>query len=107
MKILKVLCLSAIVLLPLVALANLPVPKEVLGKVEGALDFCAQADPESASKYQEKKKVFVQGASDKEVAEARASKEYKESYKSATDDLSKEPKDDVKNTCAAALAGKS
>jgi hypothetical protein len=107
MKTFRILCLSAFIMLPLLALAKLPVPNEVLGKVEGALDFCAQADPESGSKYQERKKVFVEGASDKEVAEARASKEYKENYKSATDELSQESKDEVKKTCATALAGKS
>ena len=107
MKTFRALCLSAIVMLPLLALAKLPVPNEVLGKVEGALDFCAQANPQSASKYQEKKKAFVQGASDEEVAEARASQDYKDNYQSATDELSKQPKDQAKKSCAAALEGKS
>jgi len=107
MKTLRNLCLSAVLMLPLLALAKLQVPNDVLGKVEGGLDFCAQVDPDSASQYQEKKKAFVQGASEKEVADARASKEYKENYKSATDELSKKPKDEIKNTCATSLAGNS
>jgi hypothetical protein len=106
MKTFRALCLSSIVMLPLLALAKLPVPNGLLGKVEGALDFCAQADPESAAKYQEKKKAFVQGASDEEVAEARASQDYKDGYQSATDEMSKQPKDETKKTCAAALEGK-
>jgi hypothetical protein len=107
MKILRTVGLSAILALPPLAMAKLPVPNEVLGKVEGALDFCSQTDPQSADKYQEKKKAFAQGASEKELTEARASKEYKENYDAARDELRKEPKEDAKQTCAAALEGKS
>ena len=92
--------------LSLLALAKLPVPSGVLGKVEGGLDFCAQVDPQSANKYQEKKKAFVQGASAEEVNEARASKEYKDNYQSAADELSKQPKDQAKKSCVAAPEGK-
>ncbi len=105
MKLFRIAVLSAMVALAPLALAKLPVPNGLLGKVEGALDFCAQADPQSAAKYQGKKKAFVQGASDNEVAEARASKEYKEGYDSAGDEMSKQSKDESKKTCAAALEG--
>ena len=107
MRISRFACVSVVLAIASVALAKLPAPNGVLGSVEGALDFCAHADPQSADKYQEKKKDLVQGASDKELAEARASQDYKDGYKSATDELSKEPKDEVKKTCAASLAGKS
>ncbi len=89
------------------ALAKLPVPNDVLGRVEGALDFCAQADPQSAEKYQAKKKDLMQGATAEELADARASQEYKDAHQSTTDEMSKQPKEKAKNTCAAALAGKS
>jgi len=46
------------------------------GKVEGILDFCAKADPQSAAKYQEQKKALVKDATEKEVAEARQSQQY-------------------------------
>jgi tRNA/tmRNA/rRNA uracil-C5-methylase (TrmA/RlmC/RlmD family) len=94
-------------MLPPLALAKLPVPNEVLGKIEGSLDFCAQADPQSADRYQERKKAFVEGASAEEVAEARASKEYKENYDAATDEMGKQSNDQVKKACTAALDGKS
>ena len=106
MKTFRILCRATIVMLPLLALAKLPVPNGVLGRIESGLDFCAQTDPQSASKYQEKKKTFVQGASDVEVSEARASQEYKDNYQSATDELSKQPKDQAKKSCVAALEGK-
>jgi len=107
MKILHVVGLSAILALAPLAMARLPVPNEVLGQVEGALDFCSHVDPQSADKYQEKKKVFAQGASETELAEARASKEYKENYDAATEEMGKQPKEQAKKTCAAVLAGKS
>ena len=107
MKIIRIVCFSAILVVTPLALAKLSVPKEVLGRVEGALDFCSQADPQSADKYQEKKKALVQEASDQEVAEARASKEYKENYDAATEEMGKQPKEQAKKTCAAVLAGKS
>jgi hypothetical protein len=107
MKILCIACLGAAIALPQLALAKMPVPNEAFGRIEGALDFCAQADTGNAAKYQEQKKVLVQGATDDEVAEARASQEYKDNYKSATDELSKQPKDQAKKSCAAALEGKS
>jgi hypothetical protein len=107
MKMFRIVCLSAMVALPPLALAKLPAPNGVLGTVEGALDFCAQADPGSVSKYQEKKKAFVQGASGDELAEARASQEYKEGYNSATDEMGKQPEDEAKKSCAAAREGNS
>jgi hypothetical protein len=106
MKIFRLLCLSAMLILSSLVLAKLPLPNAALGKVEGALDFCSQADPESAAKYQEKKKALVQGASDEDVAESRASQDYKDGYQSATDELSKEPKGEVKKTYSAALQSK-
>jgi hypothetical protein len=96
---------TALIIVPM-ALAELSLPKEVLGKVEGAMDFCAQADPQSASKYQAKKKEFAQGATDDELADARGSQEYKDAYKASTDELSKQSKEQGRKSCATALAGK-
>ena len=106
MRMFRIVCVSAILMLVSLATAKLAVPNAVLGQTEGALDFCAKADPQSAEKYQEKKKTLVQGASEEELADARGSDEYKEAYQSATDEMSKEPKAEVKKTCSAALAGK-
>ena len=106
MKILRIVCLGAAFALPQLALASLPVPNDVFGRMEGALDFCAKVNPQSAAKYQEQKKVLVQGASEKEVAEARSSKEYKEGYDSAKDEMGKQPKDQAVKACAAALETK-
>ncbi len=106
MRIPRIACISAVLILAPLVLAKLPVPNEILGKVEGALDFCAQANPQSADKYRAKKKVFVQGATDEELGEARVSQGYKDGHQSATEEMSKQPKDEAKKSCAAALAGK-
>lgn len=106
MRMFRIVCLSAVLAVSPLALAKLALPNDAFGRIEGALDYCSKADPQSAPKYQEKKKVLVQGASDQEVAEARASEEYKGGYDSATDEMDKQPKDQVKKTCTAALEAK-
>lgn len=105
-RIFRIACLGAAITLPQLAAAELPLPNEVFGRLEGTLDFCAQVDPQSAAKYLEQKKYLVQGASEEEVAEARASKGYKEGQESATKEFSKQPKDQAAKACAAAVGSK-
>jgi hypothetical protein len=50
MKFHRIVCLSALLTLPNLALAKLP-PNSALGQVEGTLDFYARIDPQSAAKY--------------------------------------------------------
>ena len=50
MKLHRIVCLSALLALPNLALAKLP-PNSALGQVEGTLDFYARIDPQSAAKY--------------------------------------------------------
>ena len=106
MKVYRILGLSAVLALAPLAVAKLALPNDAFGRIEGALDFCAQADPQSASKYREKKKVLVRGASDQEVAEARASQEYKDGYDATADELGQQPKEQVVKACTAALESK-
>src|SRR5207302_2994799 len=73
MKLLRILCAGAAILIPQLVLAKLPFSNETFGKVEGILDFCAKADPQSAPKYQEQKKALVKDATEKEVALASLS----------------------------------
>jgi hypothetical protein len=106
MRMFCTVCLSAVLALSPLALAKLSFPNDAFGRIEGALDFCSKADPQSSAKYQERKKVLVRGASDQEIAEARASEAYRGGYDAATDEMDKQPKDQVKKTCTAALEGK-
>lgn len=102
----RVLCLSAALLVPQLAGAKLPLPNDSFGKIEGILDFCAKADPESASKYEERKKLIVDDATEKEVAEARKAQEYKDGYKGISEELAKAPIDKAASACSAYLEGK-
>jgi hypothetical protein len=103
MKIISIICVGVAIAIPKLALAKLPFENSVFGKVESTLDFCSQVDPPSASKYEAKKTALVEGIPEKEVAEARESKEYKDGYDEAKSELSKESKDDVASTCKALL----
>ena len=106
MKLEKALCLGVALLIPELALAKLPFSNELFGKVEGTLDFCTQIDPPKAEKYQEKKKLIVKNLPDNEVAEARATEEYKTAYHSTTEEAAKGPKDEAVKSCSAALEPK-
>jgi hypothetical protein len=103
MRIHRILCLAAAIVVPQLALANLPMTNDVFGKTEGTLDFCAQKKPAAAAKYQERKKSLVRGVPDKEVEEARQTKEYRDGYDWVTAELAKMPKDQVAESCAAIL----
>jgi|ERR1700746_2376343 hypothetical protein len=103
MRIHRIICLAAAIVIPQIVFAKLPMTNDVFGKSEGALDFCAQADPESAPKYQARKKALVKDTPDKEVAEARNTKEYKDGYDLVTSQLGSLPKDRVVEGCASVL----
>ena len=106
MKIHRILCLGAALVIPQLALAKLPLPNDSFGKIEGTLDFCAQADPQGAATYQQAKKVVVGDATEKEVAEARKTQEYKDGYQEISDQLAKVPKEKAVKACTAYLEGK-
>src|ERR1700758_1732178 len=106
MRMVRVFCLVALLMFTSWAFAKLALPNDVFGKIEGALDACAKADPQSASKYAEKKKEIAEGASDQEVAEARATDEYKQGYAAGSEEISKQSKDQAKKSCSAALESK-
>ena len=106
MKTHQILCLSAALLIPQLAGAKLPLPNDSLGKIEGILDFCAHADAQRASEYQERKKLIADDATDKEVAGARKTQEYKDGYQEMSDLLAKVPKEEAVEACSAYLEGK-
>jgi hypothetical protein len=105
MKIYRILCVASAMIVPQLALAKLPFPNDAFGKVEAAADSCAQADPPSAPKYQEAKKALVRDVPGKEVAEARATQEYRDAYNATTTEIGKQPKDKVVEACTASLKG--
>ena len=105
MKIHRILCLGAALVIPQLALAKLPFSNDTFGKIEGTLDFCAEANPKAAQKYQEAKKQLVGNVPQQEVSEARKTQEYKDAYQLVKDEAAKMPKDKAAETCAAAVEG--
>jgi hypothetical protein len=105
MKIHRILCLGAAIVLPQMALAKLPFSNDAFGRIEGTLDFCAQANPQAAQKYQEGKKQMVHDVPEKEVAEARKTQEYKDAYQWISGELAKQPQDKAVQACSAYLEG--
>jgi len=99
MKIYRTLCLVAAIGLPQLALAELPFPVKALGQIEGTLDFCSQLNPKAAAKYKERGKALVGNVSEKDLAQARNSGEYKDSYNWIDGELRKVSKDDAVKAC--------
>jgi hypothetical protein len=105
MKFHRTLCFCVSIALPPLAVAKLP-PSPAFGQLEGMLDFCAQADSESAVKYKEFKQHLVQDVPEKEVAAARMSTEYKEAYDAINAALGQAPKDQAVKACTSLLESK-
>jgi hypothetical protein len=103
MKLYLVLGLVAILSIPQLVLAAPPVPPKALGSVEATIDFCSRVDSKSADKYKEWGKLLVRDMSEKELAEARGSSEYKETYDALSAELEKLPKEKAVDACRASL----
>jgi hypothetical protein len=79
---------------------------DIYGRIEATFDFCAQANPQAAPQYQERKKAMVEDAPEQEVAEARSTDEYKDAYESTSAQLGEAPKDQAVEACKAAVEEK-
>jgi hypothetical protein len=108
MKLYRTLGLAAMFAFPQLTPAASSVPPGALGQVEATVSFCARIDSKSADQYKELGKIIVAGMTDKELAEARDSKEYKEASDLTKGQLEKIPEEKAVETCRAALnnAGK-
>ena len=60
-------------------LAELPISNANLGQSESVLDFCSKVNPKSSDQYKEPGNALVGNASEKDLAKARSSGEYKDS----------------------------
>jgi hypothetical protein len=103
MRINRIFCVAAVLLLPQLLLAKLQLPNNEFGRIEATLDSCMRADPPTAPKYQEAKKALVRDVPEKEVNEARASQEYKDAYDTTMTEIDKQPKERVVEACTAYL----
>jgi hypothetical protein len=106
MRVHRILFVCAAIAIPQLSTAKLPFSNDAFGKVEGIMNYCAKVNPESAAKFQGAAKAFVKDVPEKEVAEARKTAEYKDSYDGISEELNKAPIDTAAQTCKAALESK-
>ena len=106
MKIRPILCLCVALVIPQLAPAKVPMPEKSLGQIESILDFCAKANPRSASKFNDVKKLLAGDATEDEMSEARKTADYTDSYQETIDQLGKVPNEKAVKACSAYLEGK-
>ena len=98
----RTFCFAALLAIPQLMPAE-SIPPAALGQVEATVNFCAQADAKAADRYKEIGKSLVAGMSEKELAEARRSSEYKETYEAITTELQKMPADQAIESCRVSM----
>jgi hypothetical protein len=105
-KIFFVVCISAALAIPQLAIAAQPPAPAELGQLEGILDTCSRANPKSAADYKKQREKLTAGVADKELTRIRSSQEYKEAYSSIRERIDHATSDEVNQACHLLLGGK-
>lgn len=103
MRVYYTICLAAVMAAPQLKPAETAKSPRELGHVEAAVDFCSRVDSESADKYKEWGKRMVRDMSEKALADARKSSEYKETYDEFKSGFETIPAEMVAEGCRAGL----
>ena len=103
MRIHRILCLCVAMVVPQLALAQVPFTNETFGKLEGTLAFCGQINSRAAAKYKEQAKLLVRETPEKDVTKARNTQEYKEAYDRAGTELGKMSRVQAVEACSSFL----
>jgi hypothetical protein len=102
LRFLSLVWLSAALAAPQVFAAELPAPA-ALGQMESLLDSCSKANPASAADYKKQREHLVQDVPDKDLAELRASDEYKGAYNEISERFEKASKAEAVKACKVLL----
>lgn len=103
MRVHRLVVLGVALVVPQLGGAQLPIPTEAFGKMEGVLDFCAKANPKDAAKYEKIRTELVKNAPDKDLPQMRKTQAYKDAFEQAKSEFTKMPKDKVVEACSASL----
>src|ERR1700674_1275429 len=104
MSFFRTLCIAALIsAAPQLTPAAPAVAPKTIGHIEAVVNFCSRIDSESADKYKELGKQVVRDMSEKELADARNTDEYKESYEAIITELEKAPADKATKGCRSML----
>lgn len=74
-------------------------PPQVIGQVDAIVTSCTQADRRSAEEYKDLERNATRNMSEKQLADARNSAEYKNSYAAMTAQFGKTPANKVVDAC--------
>jgi hypothetical protein len=108
MKLYRIVWFTAVMAtVPQLKPAEPTIQPEVLGRVEAVVSFCARVDAASAAEYKEWGNKVAGEMSKEQLAEIRASSEYKETYDAMTAELEKVPAEKAKESCREGLKGNS
>ena len=99
MKLHRIVCLCAAIVLPQVSWAELTFTGTALATVQATIDFCAQTQAHDAKRFQEYSALLVRDASQEELAKIRDTSEYKAAYELISDELAKVTKEHAKASC--------
>jgi hypothetical protein len=80
------------------------VSAQALGQAEALLSYCSDIDPAAATKYRERVKLLLQGASEETLAKMRKSDEYQQSHDAMGDLFGKFDPESGRRACAQYLA---
>jgi len=98
-KIFSIVCVSAALAVPQLAVAAQPPAPADLGQMESMLDSCATAKPKDAENYKKQRKKLTEGVPEAEVTKIRESDTYKEAYKAIQERFQQASSDEVDETC--------
>jgi hypothetical protein len=102
----RALCLSLVVVVPRLALADLPYSTATLGQLEGILNFCSTLDPELAKNRERAMALLLGKVSPADLANARGSEEYQTAYDAISAELNKMDRQHAAETCSKFTQGK-
>lgn len=97
------LMLAALGALAPVAHAELQLSAAALGQLEAVVEHCGRVNAASAEGYKSFAKGLMGNATDKELAEARESAEYRAAYAAASEQIGKLSKEESDKACAEGL----
>jgi len=103
MRLTGMLMLAALGALAQVAHAEPQLSGAVLGQLEAVLEHCGRVNAANAEGYKSFAKGLTGTATEKELAEARKSAEYREAHAAASEQIGKLPKKEQDKACAEGL----
>jgi hypothetical protein len=98
-KLARILCSLAIVIMPQLVNAEIPFTAQSMANLQATIDFCGKSEPKEAAKIQEQVKHLVQSLPEKEVASVLESDDYKSAYEAISSALESLAKPQADETC--------